>query len=284
MRQVRTLPAQAARQAAPRVQPVLIHSGRTERGPDRVQVLHRRCLVAGDADPVGVDLAQVDPARRRARDHLRRPAGHHRLEGVEEGLVGKLHARAAQAGREQGGQPVRPGGDAAQAVGTVVDRVHARHHREQHLRGADVAGRLLPPDVLLARLQRESVGRLSVGVPAEAHEPPGHGPLQASAHREVAGVRTAETHGYAEALRAADRHVRANLARRTQQAQRQQVGCDGDDRATLVRGRHQRGVVAHGARRTRVLQVQPEELLRQRLARVNHPHLDAERLGPRHDH
>ena len=42
-----------------------------------------------------------------------------------------------------------------QTVGSVVRGVEAGHHREQHLRGADVAGRLLPPDVLLTRLQRE---------------------------------------------------------------------------------------------------------------------------------
>ena len=40
------------------------------------------------------------------------------------------------------------------------------HHGEQHLRGADVAGRLLAADVLLAGLQREPVGRRAVGVDA----------------------------------------------------------------------------------------------------------------------
>src|SRR5213078_3062197 len=41
----------------------------------------------------------------------------------------------------------------AQALGPVVHRVHARHHGQQHLRGADVARGLLAADVLLACLQ-----------------------------------------------------------------------------------------------------------------------------------
>ena len=49
---------------------------------------------------------------------------------------------------------------AAQAVGAVVDGVHARHDGEQHLGGADVARRLLAADVLLAGLQGEPVGRV----------------------------------------------------------------------------------------------------------------------------
>jgi hypothetical protein len=44
----------------------------------------------------------------------------------------------------------------AQPVGAVVDGVHRGHHGQQHLRGADVAGRLLAADVLLAGLQRQA--------------------------------------------------------------------------------------------------------------------------------
>jgi hypothetical protein len=43
----------------------------------------------------------------------------------------------------------------------------------QHLRRADVRRRLLAPDVLLARLQREAVGRVAVRVDADADQPPG---------------------------------------------------------------------------------------------------------------
>ena len=40
-------------------------------------------------------------------------------------------------------------------LGSVVDRVHGGDVGEQRLRRADVAGRLVPPDVLLPRLQRQ---------------------------------------------------------------------------------------------------------------------------------
>ena len=40
-------------------------------------------------------------------------------------------------------------------LGSVVDRVHGGDVGEQRLRRADVAGRLVAPDVLLPRLQRQ---------------------------------------------------------------------------------------------------------------------------------
>ena len=46
-------------------------------------------------------------------------------------------------------------------------------------------------------------------------------------HREVGGVRPAVAERHAETLRAADGHVRAEFARRLEDAQRERVG--GDD-------------------------------------------------------
>src|SRR5438046_1232161 len=47
-------------------------------------------------------------------------------------------------------------GEAGQPFGPVIHGAHARHHGEEHLRGADVARGRLAPDVLLARLQRHA--------------------------------------------------------------------------------------------------------------------------------
>src|SRR5688572_20465393 len=74
-------------------------------------------------------------------------------DGVEEALGDDLVAEPLDAGGEGAGQRVNASGDALEAFGAVPDGVHARHHREQDLGGADVARRLLAADVLLARLQ-----------------------------------------------------------------------------------------------------------------------------------
>ena len=60
--------------------------------------------------------------------------------------------------RRVGQQPrlqIHPPRDAPQALRPVPHRVEPGDHRQQHLRGADVGRRLLAPDVLLARLQRQ---------------------------------------------------------------------------------------------------------------------------------
>ena len=100
----------------------------------------------------------------------------------------------------------------------VVGRVHGGHHGEQHLRGADVARRLLPADVLLPRLQREPVGGVAVRVDRKADQAAWQLALEVVPHRDIGGVRAAKPGWYPEPLRGADRDVRAKLAGRAQQA------------------------------------------------------------------
>src|SRR5262249_12886238 len=140
------------------------------------------------------------------------------------------------------------------------DGVHAGHHGQQDLRRADVARRLLPPDVLLARLQRQPVGPVAVRVLGNTHQTPRQRPLQARAYRQVAGVRSAESHGYAEPLGGSASDVGADRGGLAQQRQGQQVGRHGHERTLLV-GRLDDGrVVAYRTGGARVLQVDAEVL------------------------
>ena len=152
-------------------------------------------------------------------------------------------------------------GDPLEATGAVVHRVHAGHDREQHLGGADVGCRLLAPDVLLTRLQRETVGGVPVGVLRDADEAARQLPLEARAHGHVAGVRSAEAHRHAEALRRADGDVGAEVAGRLQQRHGQQVGRDDRDAARGLDGGDDRRRIPDASRGARVL------------------HEDAERVG-----
>src|SRR4051812_357122 len=107
--------------------------------------------------------------------------------------------------------------DSRQALWAVIDRVHARDYRQQHLRSADIAGRLLAPDVLLAGLERHSQRRFAVRIARHADDASGNLPLDLVAGREVRGVRPAVAEWHAEALGVADDNVRSPLARRSQQ-------------------------------------------------------------------
>ena len=123
--------------------------------------------------------------------------------------------------------------DALEAFGTVVDRVHAGHHRRQYLRGADVRCRFFAANVLLTRLQRQSVGGFAVHVHAHADQATGQGALVLVAAGHVGGVRTARAHGHAKALGGADHDVGAHLAGGFEQHQRHQVGGQ-NERCLLV--------------------------------------------------
>ena len=167
------------------------------------------------------------------------------------GAVGDVDA-AVGAARRRGSRRSRwtRRAIARRPVRAVVDGVHRGDDGEQHLRGADVAGRLLAADVLLAGLQRQPVGRRAVGVDRDADQPAGQLPLEAGADGEVAGVRAAEAERHAEALGGADGDVGADLAGRAEQGQREQVGGD-DDQGAARRARPRRRRRGRGRARTR---------------------------------
>ena len=188
--------------------------------------------------PGRVEPAQVEAGRQRRRHQrigARRPSRSRSCRRTP-----SCRSAIAAPARRIGQQPrlqVHAPRDPPQSVRPVPDRVEARHHRQQHLRGADVRRRLLAADVLLAGLQREPHRRCARRVLAHADQPPGHLPLVGVARGEEAGVRAAEAHRHAEALRRAHHHVGAHLAGRRQQRQRQRIGGDDRERAGGVGGR-----------------------------------------------
>ena len=133
--------------------------GGSERRQHPVDVLGRGGLVTRHGDVVVVDEPDVDAARLGLVANLRGPTGHPRQHGVEEPVVHHVDACRRQPGRQGAGAVVHPAGDAGQPVGAVIAGVHRGDHRQQNLRGADVAGGLVAANVLLAGLQGQPVGR-----------------------------------------------------------------------------------------------------------------------------
>ena len=108
-----------------------------------------------------------------------------------------------------------------QTLGTVPDRIHAGHHREQNLGRADVTGGLFSADVLLAGLQRQPQRRTARVIGRNTHDTAGERPGERGAGREKGRVGTAKPHRYTEPLRAAHGNVCAQSARAFQQYQGQ---------------------------------------------------------------
>jgi len=129
-------------------------------------------------------------------------------------LVYDMYSGRLQTGSNQPGKAMGAMRDPAQSFRPVVDGVHAGHHGQQHLRGADVARGLLTPNVLLTGLQGEAIGRGAVGVHRHPYEPTRKLSLEARPHGDVAGVRPTETKGHTEALGCSDHDVGVHLARR----------------------------------------------------------------------
>lgn len=256
--------------------------------PQRHHFGARDGLVQRDAQAAVIDLAQVEPVRLRGDVQVGGARAGGDGQRVEEGTGLQRVADLAQAGGQRGGQAVHALGDALEALRAVVDGVHRRHHAQQHLRGADIGGGLLAADVLLARLQREAVGRVALRIDRHAHQAAGHRALERIAHGHVAGVRAAEAERHAEALRVADHHVGAPFARSGQQRQRQQVGRGNDQAAGSVHGVGQRLVrrqpTQQRAAGARILQQHAEGVVLGGVGGRTGHDLYADRLGARAHH
>ena len=252
---------------------------------DLLEVVVARRFVECDADRAVIDTAEVVARRHRRRERFGGFLARAHHERVEERPVRHVPAGSAQAACERARFTMDCGGDRLQALGPVIHRVEARDDRRQYLGGADVARRVLAADVLLARLQRQAVGARAVGVERSAHQASRQGALERVRHRDVSRVRPAAAHRHAEALGRADRDLGAELARRFEQRQRQEVGGDDDDRAPLPQRRDCLGWVDDFAGRVRVLEQRAECVGRAAdCLVVDHAHFDPERCGARAHH
>ena len=193
------------------------------------QVGERHGLIEGD-DHVARMLAKIDASlaggaydfrrRRRVRPARRRPYA----QRIEEVRMSKLVTELLEPGGKDRRMTMNAPRDPMQTARPVPHRVHAGDDGQQHLRGAHIARRLLPPDVLLARLQSHAQRRLPVRVSRDTNDATGQKPLELITRCEKCRVWSTEAHRHAEALRAADAHVRAPLARRCKQHQAHDVG------------------------------------------------------------
>ena len=118
-------------------------------------------------------------------------------------------------------EPVHPLGDTPDPLRAMIHRVHCGHVRQQRLRRAYITRRLIPPDMLLPRLQGESVSLAVVRVPGYPDHATWHQTHEFLPAGEETGVRTTVAEGNAETLRRAHADVHVELARGFRDGQRE---------------------------------------------------------------
>ena len=244
-------------------------------------------FIKRDADPGGIDAAKIEPGGDRGVHQGIRARADFEGDGVVVVRVAQRVAALHGGGGEQARLEIDPPGDPLQALRPVPYRIHAGDDGEQHLRGADVRGRLFAADMLLAGLQGEAHGRRAGGVEADADEAAGHRALQRVPRGEKGGMRAAETHRHAEALRGADDDVGAHRARGRQQHQAERIGGHDGERAQRMGGVDLGAEVADGAGATGILQHHGEGFGGGDgggIASRRVDQRDAERPGPRGEH
>ena len=231
--------------------------GRAEEREQQLHLLERGGFVERDPDCVLVDGAHVDLLRLGGRVY---PGRGYAADGqrIEHRLGVYLCSRGPKPGGQDRGQQFHALRDSPQALRTVVDGVHRGHDGEQDLSGADVRRGLVAADVLLAGAEGEAHRRIALGILGNTNEPARHLTLEGVLGGEEAGMRTPEAHRHAEALGGADRDIGAELSRRAQQGEGEQVRRDDGIRARCVGGGEERLEVMDRTRGIRVLHEDPE--------------------------
>ena len=121
-------------------------------------------FVQCDADVIGIHDAQVD-------SDLPRPGCDSPClavgidgQGVKIHVMNNVVTESAKAFRGDLSVAVYSCRDVPQSLRSVIHRIERCHNRQQNLGGADVAGRLVSADVLLAGLQRHTQCRFAARV------------------------------------------------------------------------------------------------------------------------
>ena len=174
------------------------------------------------------------------------------------------------------------GGDTTQALRPMIDAVEASHDGQQHLRRADIRGRLFAADVLLAGLQRHAQGAVALGIDRNADDAARHLALELVARGHERRMRPAVAHGHPEALAVADDDVGTPFPRGGEQRQREQVSDDRQPRTHRMKLVGKGAVVFESPVGSRIRH-QGAKAVAVRLKRTpvaNHD-VDIERLGPR---
>ena len=245
-------------------------------------------FIHGDGNTAIIQTPQIEAVlQRRSHDGIGAPAYLQR-DGIEETLMaqGKAKPRSRITGQPR--QQPHALGDARQPFRPMPHRIHARHHRQQHLRGADIGCRFFAADMLFARLQRKPHRGRPRGIHGNAYKPAWHQALMRIRHRHESGMRPAIPHGHAKALRAAHHHIGAHFARRLQQCQRKRISRNNRQPAHVMHSSDFGRQVAHFACGARILQHEREGLFgstsRGNTRHFRHHHAIAKRRGAGFQH
>ena len=157
--------------------------------------------------------------------------------------------------------------------------------RVERLGGADVVGRLLAADVLLAGLEREHEAAAAVDVGRLACDPAGHAADVLLSRAEEAERGAAVVEAVAERLALAHGDVCTALARGPQDRESDRIAGDDHERTVLLRRRAERLDVLDGPEEVRLLQEDRGGLVIDRFrqgGRVGDPigKRDLDQLGP----
>ena len=249
--------------------------------PDDFKILGASGFVKRDANRVFINRTEIHPVDFGGfQDFSDGLSGQTNTERIEIILSGNFVAEFGQAGGESLGQCMDTLRNLLQSFRPVIDGVKRGHVGQQRLRGADVAGGFLAPDVLLACAERQAQRRFAARIFGDADDAAWHLAFKFIACGEECGMRSSVTQWHAKTLGTADGDVRAEFAGRLYERERQQIRGDGEHGTGGVGFFREAGIIMNRAERIRILHECAENFVVEHKGLVTaHHHFDLQRRG-----
>ena len=156
---------------------------------------------------------------------------------------------------------VDSGCDFLNALGSVVDSVHNCNIGDQRLGSADIGECLFALDVLLACLQSQTIGGVSVGILADSDDSAWYFPEELLVGGEKGGVWSAVSDWHSESAGGANGHIEPHCGGLPHHRQRQEISGDHRNAFAGLDVLHNRGVVMDQSEVIRVLEHSPTQVL-----------------------
>ena len=184
-----------------------------EYAQQRLDVARRHCFVERNGHMRAIDMTQIDRGMACGLDDLRRQRAGVHQQCIEVGCIDHADTSGHQTVAQRRRRLVDASRNRGNACRAMPQRIHAGHHGQKDLCGADVRSGLFPAKVLLARLQRQPKGGVALRILGNTDEAPGHVALERILAGHETRVWAPKPERNAKALRRADRDVRTPLAR-----------------------------------------------------------------------
>ena len=153
--------------------------------------------------------------------------------------------------------------DLFQPKGSMINRIHAGHYSQQHLRGADIGRSTFTFDVLFTGLQGHTQCTVSIGIDRDTDDPAGDMTFKLIFSSEISSMGPAIAHRDAKSLGGSKYDICSPFSGRCKHHQAHNIGSYSNSSSILMRFLNKLMVICHFAKLVGILDQRTKHIIRE---------------------